>query len=71
MKALEVVHMSFAKIYRYKGVTFDWHEYLGPIVINRHTEKERDYRNISLRNWAMIGKFYKLSDEQKEEHRIF
>tara|TARA_R110002012_G_scaffold318308_1_gene536359 strand:+ start:15063 stop:15281 length:219 start_codon:yes stop_codon:yes gene_type:complete len=69
-KTLEVLHINFAKIYRLGGVTFEWHNYFGAIILNRHTEKERQYENISLRNWSSISKFMNLSDEDREKHRI-
>ena len=71
MSELKILHYNFAKIYRFNGVTFEWHEYLGPIIINRHTEQERYYKNISLRNWSAVNKFSSLNDNQKEKYRIF
>ncbi len=68
---LEVIHISYSKVYRVGGVTFEWHRWYGPSIINRHTEEERPYRNVSGRNWAMIGKFCSMTDEQKEFHRIY
>ena len=70
MATLEIIHMSFAKIYKVNGVTFDWHHYCGPTIINRHTEKERQYKNISSRNWAAIAKFCAMSDAERELHRV-
>lgn len=70
MTTMNIIHMSFAKIYRVAGVTFDWHDYCGPVILNRHTEKERQFKNISLRNWAAIGKFCSMSDKEKELHRV-
>lgn len=70
MRTAGIIHMSFAKIYKVAGVTFEWHNYLGPTIINRHTEKARDYRNISLRNWAAISKFCNMNDKEKELHRV-
>lgn len=66
-----VIHISYSKIYRVGGVTFEWHSWCGPLIINRHTEKERQFKNISQRNWAMIGKFCSMTDEQKERHRVY
>ncbi|AFM54887.1 hypothetical protein B621_gp41 [Marinomonas phage P12026] len=71
MNKIEVLHVSFAKFYRVGGVTFEWHNYFGPTVLNRHTEKPRDYRNISLRNWAEVSRFSGMSDAEKENYRIF
>lgn len=68
---LELVHVSYSKIYRVGGVTFEWHDgWFGPLIINRHTEKERPFRSISRRNWAAINKFLRMTKEQRENHRI-
>ena len=67
----ELIHVSYAKGYRFGGVTFEWHNYLGPFIINRHTEKERDFRNISMRNWSQVNKFSRLSVADREKHRIY
>lgn len=66
-----LIHIAMGKGYRYKGVTLEWHNYLGPTVLNRHTEQERNYRNISLRIWALVSKFAQLSKEEKEQYRIY
>jgi hypothetical protein len=63
--------ITLAKIYRVNGVTFEWHEYLGPIILNRHTEEERPYRNVSGRNWRAIHKFTNMTREKRELFRIY
>lgn len=70
MNGNQIIHMNFARLYRFKGVTFEWHRYLGPVILNRHTEKERDYRNVSLRIWSIVSKFSWLSDEEKAKYKI-
>jgi hypothetical protein len=64
-----IIHVSFVETYRIGGVTFEISRY-GPVIINRHTEKERDYRNVSCRNWAMIDKFYKMTEKERDSYRI-
>ena len=71
MKEFKVIHTSWANVFRYKGVTIDWYKFCGPIILNRHTEEERQYRNISGRVWSLVAKFSWLSDEEKEKYRIF
>ena len=67
----EIIHISRANIFRYKGVTIDYHSYCGPIVLNRHTDNERPYKNVSLRIWSLVNQFYRLSKEEREQYRIF
>jgi len=62
--------ISQVRIYRVNGVTFEWHRWY-TIIINRHNEKERPFRSISARNRAEIRKFCRMSDEEKEGHRIY
>lgn len=71
MSEFKLIHISHTSIFRFKGVTIDWHNFCGPIILNRHTEKERQYKNISLRVWGLVNKFSGLSKEQKESYRIF
>lgn len=70
MSEMQIIHISCAKIYRVGGVTFEWHNYLGPRILNRHTEEERNYRNISLRNWAMVWKFNNMTAVEREQYRL-
>lgn len=58
------------KTYQYKAITFDWHDYLGPIMLNRHTFNERPWRSVSRRQWALLEQWQRLSKEQKELYRI-
>ncbi len=68
---MEIIHISWAKGFRYKGVTLEWHDYLGPTIINRHTEKERNYRNISLRVWGLVTQFSHLTKEERQQYKIY
>jgi hypothetical protein len=65
-----LIHVSFSKVYLYKGVTFEWSGMWGPVILRRNTEVVRDVRNISLRIWGLINQFDNLSTEDKEEYRI-
>ncbi|MFV0576010.1 MAG: hypothetical protein ACK5NC_11450 [Vibrio sp.] len=69
---LEILHMSLAKIYIYKNVMIDWHEWLGPSVLNKNTEMERNWRTLNgnARLWKKVGEFARLPDKEKEEYRI-
>ena len=67
---MSIIHIAYTKIYRVGGVTFEWHNYLGPTILNRHTEKERNHKNISLRNWAEIGRFCNMDSETRELYRV-
>ena len=67
----EIIHIAYAKGFRFKGVTLEWNDYLGPTILNRHTEEERHYKNISLRIWNLVDKFSCLSKDEREQYRIY
>jgi hypothetical protein len=71
MSDFQLIHMSFADVFLYKGVTIDWHNYLGPTILRKNTDEERNYRNISLRIWGLVNQFSRLSKEEREKYRIF
>lgn len=58
------------KIYQYKSITFDWHDYLGPIMLNRKTFNERPWRSVSRRQWALLGQWQSLSKHEQENYRL-
>lgn len=62
------IHISCTAVFRFKGVTIDWNEFCGPIIVNRHTGKERHYKNISSRVWKIVNKFSKMSDKEKHNY---
>jgi hypothetical protein len=68
--AMEIIHMSFIKIYQYKSVTFEWHDYMGPTMLRRKDYKPRSMRSISLRQWGEFVKWYGLSEAEREEYRL-
>lgn len=63
--------MSFANIFYYKGVTIDWHNYLGPGILRRTSHEPRSARNISYRTWGLVNQFSRLTKEEREQFRIF
>lgn len=68
---MDIIHISFCNIFRLGGVTFEWHDYLGPTILSRNTERARKHKNISLRNWAAISKFSTLSRGEREAYRVY
>lgn len=58
------------KVYRFKGVTFEFHRYLGPVMLRRKSLKEKNWRTVGRRQWAIFAKWFGLSAEQREQYRI-
>ena len=67
---MNLINITFAKVYRYKQCTFEWHNYLGPLPLNRYTLEPRNVHSIGYRYWASIGKFNSLNKEEKEKFRV-
>ena len=66
----ELIHMSFAKVYKFKQCTFEWHDYLGPQPINRGTLEPLTY-SVGFRYWSSISKFSNLPNKEKQKFRIY
>lgn len=71
IKEFNLIHVSFAKVYRYKGVTFELHYWMGPIILRRDSEQERKYKNVSCRIWQIVMKFMLKTDEEKQQYRFY
>lgn len=65
-----VVHMSFAKIYKYKSLIIDWHEWCGPTFLRHKDHEPRDMAKIPLRQWGEFNQWLNLNDKEKELYRI-
>ena len=70
MSEIKIIHISWANIFMFKGVTIDWHNYLGPTLLRRTSHELRNDRNISLRTWGLVSQFARLDKEGREQYRI-
>lgn len=61
-----IVHC--ADIYRYKGVTFEWHRYLGPMLCRKDGEPSK--RNVGRKTGQIIGEWQKLPKSKRERCRV-
>lgn len=67
---MDVIHISWQRAYRFKRVTFEHHDYLGPAMLRRKTFNIRNYKNIKARQWADYYKWLKLSEAEREKFRV-
>ena len=67
---MEIIHMSFAKIYKYKSLIIDWHEWCGPTFLRRKDHEPKGMGRVGLRQWGEFSQWYNLSDNDKEKYRI-
>ncbi len=71
MSNLNIIHMSFAKIYKYKSLIIDWHDYLGPTFLRHKDHEPKNMARISLRQWGEFLQWHSMSKENQEKYRIF
>ena len=67
---MEVMHIAAAKIYRYKSVTFEWHDHFGPTILRMKDYEPRPIQSISLRQWGEFGQWFNLPTNEREEYRV-
>jgi hypothetical protein len=67
---MQIIHVAFAKIYQYKSVTFELHEYFGPTFLRRKDFEPRSAWSIQQRQWSEFGQWFRLSADQREEYRL-
>lgn len=64
------MHISFTRVYQYKHITFEFHQWLGPLFLRRkdHEAKNNQYR--PMRDYALLYKWIRMSEEEQERYRI-
>ena len=67
---IDIIHIKYRGLYRYKGVTFDVAPYCGVEVFNRTGERARKYQQVSGRQWALIAKFMALPKQEQERYAL-
>ncbi len=67
---IEIIHMSFVKVYKFGCATFEHHDYLGPEMLRRKSHNARNYKNVKARQWSDYHKWLKLSAKEREAFRV-
>jgi len=60
--------ITLANIYRFEGVTFEWHYFCGPMLCRKDGEPSK--RKPGPAFYALANRWNKLSTEEKEKTRI-
>jgi hypothetical protein len=55
-------------LYEYEGWFFEWHHYLGPMLLNRVTWEERVRIPDSF--WQSMERFQRLTDEERAAYAV-
>jgi hypothetical protein len=61
--------MHVADCYRYKGVTFEWHHFCGPMLLRKDGEPSKR-KNPGARFYAIAQEWHDLPKEEREKFRI-
>lgn len=59
--------LNIANVYRYKGFTFEFHRYCGPMKINKDGEPSK---TCGRKFWKAFDEWNNLTKEQKEDTQI-
>ena len=62
-------HLCLMNIYRYEGLVFEYHNYLGPTQLKSDMSEPR--KNISKNFWDVVSNFEKLSKTEREKYLIY
>ena len=62
-------HICLANIYKFKGLVFEYHDYLGPTQYRADMSQPR--KHISKNFYRVIDKFAKLSEKEREKYLIY
>lgn len=65
------IKLSQARIYQFKSITFEWHNYLGPTFIRRKDWEPKNQERITNRDYALLSKWEDLNKDEREHYRIF
>lgn len=62
-----LIHISFAKIYKFKGWLFEHHRYLGGWPLTKDLEPRK---RAGDKFWLVYSEFYSLNSKDKENYRV-
>lgn len=66
----KLIHISFAKIYRFEHIAFEWSDYLGPVFLRIKDLKPKNNQWRTNRDYAALERFLRLSEGDKEGFRL-
>lgn len=64
-----VIHL--ADIYQFKGYTFEWHRFCGPVLCRKDMEPAKRQPGVKSKFWRVIDEWQKLPTDKKEQTRIY
>lgn len=67
---VELIHISFNKVYRYKHVTFEWHRFCGPLFVRMKDLEPKSQQLRPMRDYKVINQWANMPDEDKEKYLV-
>jgi hypothetical protein len=64
-----IIHL--ADIYRYRGFTFEFHRYCGPMLCRSDMEPAKRQPGARSRFWPVLERWQKLPPSKRERTRIY
>ena len=68
--SVQLIHMSFSKVYQFKSITFEWHDYCGPTFLRRKDSEMKPQLQRPMREYGMLRQWLRLSKTEREQFRI-
>jgi len=68
---MEFLHVSFSKVYEFKSILFEWHSYCGPLFLRFKDCEPKKEQQRPLRDYGVLNQWCRLSDDQKEQYRVY
>lgn len=59
-----------AKVYHFKHLIFEHHDFLGPQFLRRKDHEPKDMSRATLRDWGVFAQWNQLDKNQKEIYRV-
>ena len=63
--------VTMPNIYEYGGYKFEFHEYMGPSIVNKDLEHRKGYIGARSKFWKPFEKWLKLSKSAKKKTLIY
>lgn len=63
------IHVAFAKIYVYRGFTFEWHNYCGPMKCKANGDPSG--AKAGKKFYAAAQEWWELPENEREKYRVY
>lgn len=64
------IKLTMAKIYNFKSIMFEYHNYCGPLFLRRKDWEPKNQQIRPMRDYGVLAKWEKLSKDEREQYRV-